>query len=394
MKPNSVPAAERGPQKNRCLASCVHLVRCCRSARLTPGNYISLARKPANRPAARQVTRCYDACVKDNTSDHSVPAPQVRHVQIGVEEAGQRIDNYLLRELKGVPKSRIYRLLRKGEVRVNRGRVEPTYRLQVEDEIRLPPVRVSAEDETQPGSRLLESLENAILYEDDRVLVLNKPSGVAVHGGSGVAHGVIEALRTLRPTAPFLELVHRLDRDTSGCLMLAKRRSALRELHGLLRERAMDKRYLALLAGRLPRGRIPVEAALDRFELRGGERMVKVSDEGKHSRSVFRAIERFPTATLAEVDIATGRTHQIRVHAAHLGHPVVGDEKYGDREINRDFRPLGLRRLFLHAHSLTVNWPDAPALTVAAPLSEDLQRVLDRMKVKDSKQAGGATSGR
>jgi 23S rRNA pseudouridine955/2504/2580 synthase len=317
--------------------------------------------------------------VIDTTPNSSVPSPQVRRLQIGGEQAGQRVDNFLVRELKGVPKSRIYRLLRRGEVRINGGRVDATYRLQQGDEVRLPPVRVSVEDEQQPAQRLLSTLQDAILYEDDRLLVLNKPSGVAVHGGSGVLHGVIEGLRALRPKAPFLELVHRLDRDTSGCLMIAKRRSALRELHELLREGGVQKRYLALLAGKLPRGSVPVEVALDRFQLQGGERMVKVSHQGKHARSVFRAVQRFPQVTLAEVDIATGRTHQIRVHAAHLGHPVIGDEKYGDKDINKQLRALGLSRLFLHAHSLAVRWTQRPEFVISAPLGEDLQQVLDAL---------------
>jgi len=320
--------------------------------------------------------------VTDSKPISEVPATsRVRRVRVAPDDAGQRIDNFLLRELKGVPKSRIYRLLRKGEVRVNGGRCDAVYRLQAGDEVRLPPVRQGL-DEPEPGpsAGLQARLAAAVIYEDDRVLVLNKPAGVAVHGGSGIAHGVIEALRAARPNAPFLELVHRLDRDTSGCLLIAKKRSALRVLHELFRGDGVDKRYLALLSGRLPRGRIPVEAALDRFQLQGGERMVRVAEEGKASRSVFRAVQRFPDYTLAEVEISTGRTHQIRVHAAHLGHPIGGDEKYGDKTINKALRTIGLRRLFLHAHSLTVAWPDAAPLQVTAPLAEDLARVIERLE--------------
>jgi 23S rRNA pseudouridine955/2504/2580 synthase len=323
--------------------------------------------------------------VIDHQSNSEVPA-QARRVRIGDEQAGQRLDNFLLRELKGVPKSRIYRLLRKGEVRVNGGRSTPTYKLSAGDEVRLPPVRTAAEvDDGPPARRLLDQLEAAIIYEDDGLLVLNKPPGIAVHGGSGIRHGVIEGLRALRPSAPFLELVHRLDRDTSGCLLIAKRRSRLRELHELLREGGIEKRYLALLAGRLPRGPVPVEASLDKFQLQGGERIVRVADAGKQARTVFRAVERFGDATLAEARIDTGRTHQIRVHGAYLTHPVVGDDKYGDREVNKAFRPFGVRRLFLHAHGLTVHWANKAPLVLEAPLYDDLQEVLTRLRAREER---------
>lgn len=313
---------------------------------------------------------------------------QVRHIQIEAEQAGQRVDNFLLRELKGVPKSRIYRLLRRGEVRVNGGRIAPEYRLKAGDQVRVPPVRAAAAAETvPPGKGFLAQIEAAIIHEDNHLLVLNKPPGLAVHGGSGVRHGVIEGLRALRPAAPFLELVHRLDRETSGLLMVAKRRSRLRQLHELLRDDAVEKHYIALLAGRLPRGPIPIEAPLDRFHLQGGERMVRVANSGRHARSVFRAIERFPGAALAEVVIDTGRTHQIRVHAQHMGHPVVGDEKYGEREANRTFRELGVRRLFLHAHRLVIPWPDDQPTTLEAPLFEDLEGVLTRLRTQEKNDA-------
>ncbi|RFA24562.1 23S rRNA pseudouridine(955/2504/2580) synthase [Alkalilimnicola ehrlichii] len=308
----------------------------------------------------------------------------VRYLRVDREDAGQRIDNFLLRVLKGVPKSRIYRLLRKGEVRVNKGRIGPPYRLQADDEVRIPPVRQEQEavpDSGEVPRGLRAQLEQALLYEDDRLIVLNKPSGVAVHGGSGIRFGVIEAFRQMRPHAGGLELVHRLDRETSGCLMLAKRRSALRALHECLREGAVEKKYLALLAGKMPRGSIPVEAALRKQQLQGGERMVKVADEGKASRTVFRTLERYPGASLVEADIATGRTHQIRVHSAHLGHPVLGDSKYGERDANRRLRQLGLKRLFLHAHSLRLRLPwSEEELVVSAPLSDDLRQVLQRLE--------------
>lgn len=308
---------------------------------------------------------------------------QVRHIRIAAEQAGQRVDNFLLRELKGVPKSRIYRLLRRGEVRVNGGRSNPDYKLAIGDEVRLPPVRTGdSADNTPPGKGLLAQLETAILYEDSTLLALNKPPGIAVHGGSGVRHGVIEGLRALRPNAPFLELVHRLDRDTSGLLLVAKRRSRLRQLHEQLRGNTIEKRYLALLAGRLPRGPVPVEAPLDRFQL-GGERMVRVAESGRHARTVFRATERFPGATLVEARIDTGRTHQIRVHAQHLGHPVIGDDKYGDREVNKLFRGAGVRRLFLHAHGLTLPQEGGEPLELTAPLYKDLDEVLARLRAQE-----------
>lgn len=328
--------------------------------------------------------RIFRSCYHSPVNNIQVPiSGRVRHLEIAADQAGQRIDNFLLRELKGVPKSRIYRLLRKGEVRVNGGRVEPTYRLLDGDRLRLPPVRQSPESEVsaQPPAGMLKRLENSVLYEDAGLLVINKPSGMAVHGGSGISFGVIEALRVLRPNARELELVHRLDRDTSGCLMIAKRRSVLRALHEALRTGAVDKRYMALLAGKLPRGTIPVEEALERYHVQGGERMVRVGAAGKPARTVFRTLARYAGATLAEADIATGRTHQIRVHAAHIGHPVLGDEKYGSREQNRRFRELGLKRLFLHAHQLRVTLPQSEQeLVVTAPLSADLQQVLEALE--------------
>jgi 23S rRNA pseudouridine955/2504/2580 synthase len=306
--------------------------------------------------------------------------PGVRMVVVDAEHAGQRIDNFLAYQLKGVPKSHIYRVLRKGEVRVNSSRARPEYRLQAGDKVRIPPVRQS-EPGPAPvaGPALLARLEAAIVHEDSQLLVLNKPAGVAVHGGSGLSYGVIEALRVLRPGAQ-LELVHRLDRDTSGCLMIAKRRSVLRGLHELLRQGAVDKRYLALLCGRWRGGRRRVSVALRKNVLHGGERMVEVDATGKESLTVFEPIALYEGASLMEVRLATGRTHQIRVHAAHIGHPIAGDEKYGDSEHNRRMRELGLRRLFLHAHSLAFKMPGSECeVRVSAPLGEDLQRVLDRL---------------
>ncbi|HEY3698534.1 MAG TPA: 23S rRNA pseudouridine(955/2504/2580) synthase RluC, partial [Spongiibacteraceae bacterium] len=282
----------------------------------------------------------------------------VRLVAIDANSDGQRVDNFLLRELKGVPKSRIYNLLRRGEVRVNKGRVKAEYRLQSGDQVRIPPLRMAAMDAAAPNvsSALSDRLAAAILFEDEALLVIDKPVGLAVHGGSGVSLGLIEALRVMRPQARFLELVHRLDRDTSGCIMVAKKRSALLTLHTALRGDGIDKRYLALAAGIWPRNRTRVEAPLEKNTLRSGERVVRVSTEGKPAQTNFTVLESFAGATLIEAAPLTGRTHQIRVHAQYAGHPLAGDEKYGEKETNAHFRELGLRRLFLHAHTLAFEW--------------------------------------
>ena len=308
----------------------------------------------------------------------------VSFVEVTDAHAGQRIDNFLISHLKGVPKSRIYRILRKGEVRVNKGRIKAEYRLCEGDVIRVPPVRVSEKKPVQGVSASLNKLLlSSILFEDDRLLVVNKPSGLAVHGGSGISQGLIEALRVMRPEARFLELVHRLDRDTSGCIMVAKKRSMLRFLHEQLRIGTVDKRYLALVSGRWPNRRKVVNAPLLKNTLQSGERMVNVSPEGKKSVTEFAVVERYPLATLVEAKPITGRTHQIRVHALHVGNPLLGDDKYGDQEACRHFKGLGLRRLFLHAASLTVPMPDGePPLVVAAELSPELQALLDSLEVE------------
>ncbi len=303
----------------------------------------------------------------------------VQLVEIGPDLAGQRVDNYLLGRLRGAPRSLIYRILRRGEVRVNKGRIRPDYRLQAGDVVRIPPVRLPQRNEAaSPGRQVLARLEAAILHEDDRLLVLNKPSGMAVHGGSGLSYGVIEGLRALRPEARYLELVHRLDRETSGCLLIAKRRSALRVLHALLRENRIDKRYLALVRDRWAEGPRTVDAPLRKNVLRSGERIVRVDPAGKPSRSRFRPLAVGELASLLEVRLETGRTHQIRVHAAHVGHPIAGDEKYGDPVFDRRLREeTGLNRLFLHARTLRIPFPDGPPLTVTAPLDDTLKRTLD-----------------
>ncbi len=305
----------------------------------------------------------------------------VRQLRVEPGYDGQRIDNFLLNVLKGVPRSYVYRILRKGEVRVNKGRIKASYRLKVGDMVRVPPVRVAERTQARPADWVLEQLSNAVLYEDKRLIVLNKPSGIAVHGGSGLNYGVIEALRVLRPDEHQLELVHRLDRDTSGCLILAKRRSALRRLHELLRTDGVDKRYLALVEGEWSSDRADVKAPLLKNTLKGGERIVRVDPEGKAARTKFRVRERFSGYTLVEAKLLTGRTHQIRVHLSHLGTPILGDEKYGDAEANRRIRKMGLKRLFLHAESLRFRMPDDEQDTcVNAPLEPALIDLLRELK--------------
>jgi 23S rRNA pseudouridine955/2504/2580 synthase len=309
----------------------------------------------------------------------------VRRLALGEEDAGQRLDKVLARLLPQVPRSHLFRLLRKGEVRVNGKRAGPDQRLAAGDELRLPPVRETP-PEVVEGPRpvprwLIEQIESAIVHEDERLLVVNKPSGVAVHGGSGITFGVIEALRASRPDET-LELVHRLDRDTSGCLLVARRRSSLRALHALLREEeGFDKRYLALLKGKWELGQKTIDAPLNTEARVGGERTVRVDPNGKSAASQFKVVQFFGTlATLVEVRLLTGRTHQIRVHAAHAGHPVAGDEKYGEPLFNAQLRALGLKRLFLHAHS--IGYTDEPRrvdVSISAPLPDELKAALDRI---------------
>ncbi|MBT3197800.1 MAG: 23S rRNA pseudouridine(955/2504/2580) synthase RluC [Gammaproteobacteria bacterium] len=295
------------------------------------------------------------------------------------EQAGQRIDNFLLRYLKGVPKSRIYRILRKGEVRVNKKRVKPTHRLESGSQIRIPPIR-SAAEKPAPTADSVAWIEKAILYEDEWLLVLNKPSGIAVHGGSGIRYGLIEGLRALRSEAENYELVHRLDRATSGLLLVAKRRSALRSLHELIRNHEIEKRYLALVAGKMRKSKT-VLAPLQKSVLRSGERVVRVDPEGKSAESHFRPQLACNNSTLVEVEIVTGRTHQIRVHGAHINHPLAGDERYGDSDYNLRLKKMGLDRLFLHAHRLTLAHPkDGSTLRLEAPLPDQLNAVLEKLR--------------
>ena len=315
-------------------------------------------------------------------SENKEKSHSVRQVLVKEGYQGQRLDNFLLAQLKGVPKSHVYKIVRKGEVRVNKGRTKVSYRIQEGDVIRIPPLRMDHRDTPQrPGDRILDTLRQSILYEDKRLLVLNKPSGLAVHGGSGLRFGAIEAIRSMRPEEQQLELVHRLDRDTSGCLMIARRRSALRTLHELLRTNGIDKRYLALVAGRWQRDREIVDAPLAKNLLQGGERMVRVDPEGKQALTRFRVRERFAGATLVEAELMTGRTHQLRVHLAHLGTPILGDDKYGDNAANRKMKKCGLKRLFLHAESLRFNWTEEVGeLKVEAPLDPELEHLLKLLR--------------
>jgi 23S rRNA pseudouridine955/2504/2580 synthase len=309
------------------------------------------------------------------------PRSAARIVTVDAGQDGQRIDNFLVRILKGVPKSYLYRILRKGEVRVNKGRIRPDYRLRAGDQVRIPPLRSA---QRPPGAQIPETaaqrVRQALLYEDDDLMVLDKPAGIAVHGGSGLGFGVIEILRQLRPQAQYLELVHRLDRDTSGCLLIAKCRAALLELQAQLSD-GMTKGYLALMEGQWRGGKRAVSAPLRKNTLQGGERMVRVSDDGKQAVSHFAPVEVFRDASLMEVYLDTGRTHQIRVHAAHCGHPLAGDGKYGSAAFNRRMRELGLKRLFLHAHRLSFRRPGrVDALDISAPLPADLQNLLDKLE--------------
>jgi len=309
--------------------------------------------------------------------EKSVLPTKVRLVQIDADHLGQRIDNYLLTELKGVPKSRIYRILRKGEVRVNGGRIKPTYRLQLDDTVRIPPVRIEEREKGQVPHGLQRQLQEAVLYEDERFLVLNKPSGMAVHAGSGIEFGVIEVLRSLRGEGDFLELVHRLDRETSGCLLVAKQRETLLQLNEKLQGGGVEKHYLALLRGDWQGGMKTVNVSLQKNSVRGGERMVMVSVEGKEALSYFKPLRRFEAATLVDVEIKTGRTHQIRVHAAHFEQPLAGDQKYGNKGFNRQLKKLGLKRLFLHAERLSFSLHKP--FEFCAPLPEALQRLLNKL---------------
>lgn len=303
----------------------------------------------------------------------------VNWVEIGEDAGDQRIDNFLMRILKGVPKSHVYRILRSGEVRVNSRRAAAATRLRPGDRLRIPPIRVSAREEMPPpffpAARALD-----VVYEDDSLLVVNKPAGTAVHGGSGISHGVIELLRAARPPGRFLELVHRLDRETSGLLLLARKRSALVDLHAQIREGRVDKRYLALVRGRWVGSARTIDQPLTRHLLEGGDRRVAVDPEGQPSRTVVKPVQVFEEFSLLEARLLTGRTHQIRVHLAHLGLPICGDDKYGDFTLNRTLGRRGLRRMFLHASRLQITHPvTGDRLSLASDLPKELAGFLEQL---------------
>ncbi|HZJ94379.1 MAG TPA: 23S rRNA pseudouridine(955/2504/2580) synthase RluC [Thiopseudomonas sp.] len=312
----------------------------------------------------------------------SQPLAAVQFLEVAPGLAGQRIDNFLMARLKGVPKTMIYRILRKGEVRVNKGRIKPDYRIKAGDVIRVPPMRMNKADEPTPIAKgLLDRLERSIVYEDSALIVLNKPPGIAVHGGSGLSYGVIEAFRQIRPHNKEMELVHRLDRDTSGLLMIAKKRSMLRHLHEMLRNDSMDKGYMALVRGRWPTSRRQVDAPLQRANVRSGERLMEVNPEGRHARTLYKVLRHFGDyATLVEASPITGRTHQIRVHALYAGHAIAGDTKYGDDEFSKEIRERGGKRLFLHASDLRVTLPNGEVLEVHADPDEQWQAVIEQLE--------------
>ncbi len=308
----------------------------------------------------------------------SEPSARVQYLEVDANHAGQRLDNYLFASCKGVPKSHLYRLVRQGQIRINRGRRRVDYRLRLGDVVRIPPLRMARRPTIIGEPR---ALEGRIVYEDDDLLVVDKPSGLAVHGGSGVKLGLIEALRARASRPRFLELVHRLDRDTSGLLMVAKRRSALLALHADLRAGRVEKRYIALVRDRWTGRSHQVRASLQKFRLRSGERMVEVSGGGKEAQTRFIPKRQFADSTLCEIQLLTGRTHQVRVHAAYAGHPVAGDHKYGDREFNQKMRERGLRRLFLHAQGLRFRHPrSGERMDVTAPLPSELNDLLQRLE--------------
>lgn len=309
------------------------------------------------------------------------PGAGVSYLTVDEAHAGRRIDNFLGSLMKGVPKGRVYRMLRRGEVRVNGGRVAQDYRLEVGDKIRIPPHRPTEGAPATPSSALQTLIRQSVLLENQTLLILDKPAGLPVHGGTGVAFGVIEALRSMRPDLRYLELAHRLDRDTSGCLVLAKDPRALRMLHEQFRGDGVEKRYRLLVAGRWQvRDQLTAES-LRKNVARSGERMVEVAEQGKQARTIFTTLECLPGASFMEARLLTGRTHQIRVHAAHAGHPLAGDTKYGDSAFNRRLRSLGLQRLFLHAASIRLQLPGEGRIVAEAPLPAVLAEVLERLRV-------------
>ena len=306
----------------------------------------------------------------------------VQYVSVDHSQAGRRIDNFLQLQLKGVPKTRIYQMIRKGEVRVNGSRVKQNHRIDEEDVVRIPPVKLPEpnQDEVYFSNKIISSLEAALLYEDDALLVINKPSGLVVHSGSGQKAGVIEYLRHMRPEQDFLELAHRLDRDTSGCLILVKQPAVLKQVQNILKDHTIEKRYLAFVKGNLAKSSFEVSQPLQKNTLSSGERIVRVDPNGKHAVSRFKKLQQFKLGNLVEVELITGRTHQIRVHLSHIGNPIAMDPKYGDKEFNKKIKKSGLSRMFLHAHSMVIPLEIyAEPLYLEAPLNHDLEQFLERI---------------
>ena len=320
---------------------------------------------------------------------HSAGNNSVTHAVIGDEEQGQRLDNFLIRRCKGVPKSHIYRILRSGEVRVNSRRVDATYRLCTGDRLRIPPIRIAERPQNEVDEVAKQRVDLPIIHEDEAMLVIDKPEGIAVHGGSGVSFGVIEALRRQRPEARFLELAHRLDRETSGILLIGKKRLALTALHDMFREHGAgaDKRYLVLVKGRWMNTTQHVKLPLHKYLTDGGERRVSVDAEGKAAHTVFRLLARWPEMSLLEAQLKTGRTHQIRVHLAHLGFPILGDEKYGDFVLNRELKRTGLKRMALHAWRMALRHPlTGVPLECIAPLPEGIAAYIAAVDAKNTRE--------
>ena len=312
------------------------------------------------------------------TATSATDFSSVQTLDIGPERDGQRVDNCLVALLKGVPRSLIYRLVRTGQVRVNGRRVKADTRLAEGDKLRVPPVRTAERDTSVAApDTMVEAIQRAVIFEDRDFLVIDKPTGIASHGGSGIAFGAIELMRAARPTE-HLELAHRLDRDTSGVLVFARSRRGLLGVQGLIRAGETTKQYLCLMTGKLRRAKFDVNAPLRKSVLSGGERMVRVDEDGKPALTFFREIEHYADCSLVEATLATGRTHQIRVHAAHAGYPLAGDPKYGDREANQRFAKLGLKRMFLHAARFDFELGEQ-AYSFSAPLPDDLRSVVDRL---------------
>ena len=308
----------------------------------------------------------------------------VRLVEITAAQVDQRLDNFLLKQLGKMPRNRIYRIIRKGEVRVNKKRCKPDYKLQIGDQVRIPPVRLESDlqEKSKPPKHLLASLEQAIIFENNHILVINKPSGLAVHAGSGVDYGVIDAMRLLRP-ADDIELVHRLDRDTSGCLLLARHRQALLAMQVILQDKSISKKYNAAVKGNWQRDLIEIRHALKKIHLSNGERRMRVDAAGKQALSRIKLVHGGELFSLVQVELVTGRTHQIRVHCQAEGHPIAGDDKYGDTEFNRAMRKLGVRRLMLHASSLELPAGKyTPEVVINAPLPAEFEQLFDSIDYK------------